>query len=139
MLPSRGSIAVAVLLLFRVSLADAASGEDEAQEPTNIDEPAPEEWREQVTVTAELEGAREGPLGSSSSVLNPESVADSASSLTDVVATVPGVSQNGQGGQFQNVSIRGVSRHRVTHQVSSARVSSDRRAGPSTSFIDPRR
>jgi iron complex outermembrane receptor protein len=53
------------------------------------------------------------------------------------VAIAPAVSENGQGGLFQNVSIRGVSRQRVRHMISGVRITDERRAGPSSSFVDP--
>ena len=59
------------------------------------------------------------------------------SSLTDLINTSPSVSQNGQGGHFQNFSIRGVSRQRVRTLINDMRIVSDRRAGVSASFIEP--
>ena len=55
----------------------------------------------------------------------------------DLIATLPGVSQNGQNGLFQTYSIRGVSRQRVMSLVEGVRVTSERRAGVSVSWIDP--
>lgn len=59
------------------------------------------------------------------------------STLTELINTSPSVSQNGQGGHFQNFSIRGVSKHRIKTVLNGVRIESDRRAGVSASFIDP--
>ena len=97
-----------------------------------------EEWEEErVVVTAEVEGAENAPTGASTTVLEPTRSPDPPQALTDLIALAPAVSENGQGGLFQNVSIRGVSRQRVRQLISSVRITDERRAGPSTSFIDP--
>jgi len=61
----------------------------------------------------------------------------SPSNLTNLITNNPSVSQNGQGGHFQNYSIRGVSKHRIKTLINGMRIESDRRAGVSASFIDP--
>ena len=95
------------------------------------------EWFERVVVTAEIEGAASAPKGASTTVLDPSRSADPPQALTDLVSVAPAVSENGQGGLFQNVSIRGVSRQRVRHMISGVRITEERRAGPATSFVDP--
>jgi iron complex outermembrane receptor protein len=92
---------------------------------------------ERITVTAALEEVTWAPLGTSSTVLEPEETVGSPSTLANLVADLPGVSENGQGGLFQVISIRGVSRQRITHLISGMRMTSERRGGVSTSFIDP--
>ncbi len=57
--------------------------------------------------------------------------------LTELVEGVAGVAENGQGGMFQVFSIRGVSRHRVLTLVAGVPIIGERRAGVSTSFVDP--
>ncbi|MCB1055939.1 MAG: TonB-dependent receptor [Acidobacteria bacterium] len=57
--------------------------------------------------------------------------------LTEIVSATPAVSQNGQGGLFQVFSIRGVSRERVQTRIAGVRLTSERRAGISASFLDP--
>lgn len=84
---------------------------------------------------------------SSSSSFVPETVASTEirledkayapSSLTEMVEGVAGVAENGQPGLFQVYSIRGVSRHRVLTLISGMQITSERRAGVATSFIDP--
>ena len=71
------------------------------------------------------------------SVISPEEKIRAPSTLTELINTTPSVSQNGQGGHFQNFSIRGLSRHRIKTVVNRMRIESDRRAGVSASFIDP--
>lgn len=69
--------------------------------------------------------------------INPNSKSRPPSSLTALINSTPSVSQNGQGGHFQNFSIRGVSRHRIKILINGMRIESDRRAGVSASFIEP--
>ncbi len=95
------------------------------------------EWSERVVVTAEVEGAASAPRGASTTVLAPTRSADPPQALTDLVSIAPAVSENGQGGLFQNVSIRGVSRQRVRHMIAGVRITDERRAGPASSFVDP--
>lgn len=57
--------------------------------------------------------------------------------ISNLLANLPSVSFNGQGGQFQVNSIRGTSRWRVLTRINQAVIHTDRRAGVSTSFIDP--
>jgi iron complex outermembrane receptor protein len=96
-----------------------------------------EALREEVTVTANSEGIVTGPRGASTSIVDPSSAGGMPSSLTELVAEQPGISENGMGGHSQVVSIRGVSRHRITSMLSGMRLSSERRAGVSFSFLDP--
>ena len=93
---------------------------------------------EQIDVTANRGGANSfAPLSVASSIIHPEEAASAPSTLTELVEGVAGVAENGQGGLFQVFSIRGVSRHRVLTLVSGMPMTSERRAGVSTSFIDP--
>lgn len=88
-------------------------------------------------MTAEIGGVTSAPIGASSTVIEPTASTMAPTSLVNLVANVPGVSENGQGGLFQVFSIRGVSRQRVTSLISGMRITSERRAGVSTSFVDP--
>jgi iron complex outermembrane receptor protein len=58
-------------------------------------------------------------------------------SLTELIAAQPGISENGMAGLGQVVSIRGVSRHRISSMLAGMRLTSERRAGVSISFLDP--
>lgn len=58
-------------------------------------------------------------------------------SVTELLASQPGMSVNGQPGLFQTLSIRGLARHRVQAYVNGMRITSERRAGVAASFIDP--
>lgn len=111
------------------STASETSGEAEAAERRVLQEP--------VEVRVVLDEETSAPLGASTTVLDPAQDPGTPSSLTALVTNVPGVSENGQGGLFQVFSIRGVSRQRVSSLVSGMRITSERRAGVSTSFIDP--
>lgn len=58
-------------------------------------------------------------------------------SLTEALALHPSVSLNGQPGLFQTLNIRGLARQRVQSFLNGMRLTSERRAGVSASFIDP--
>lgn len=57
--------------------------------------------------------------------------------IADRLVALPGVSLNGQGGQFQSYSIRGFSRSRIRTEIDGIPIITDRRAGNSISFIAP--
>ena len=57
--------------------------------------------------------------------------------VNDVLVQSPVISLNGQGGQIQNVSIRGFSRWRIQTLLNGVPIFSDRRAGASAGFIPP--
>ncbi len=92
--------------------------------------------RQEVSVTA-AGAASPRPQTLPASDVDPRAAAGPVASVTDLVSEVPGVSQNGQGGLLQSVSIRGESRQRVLTFVGGMRVVTDRRAGTAASFVDP--
>ena len=92
---------------------------------------------QRVEVSARRGGDPGAPVGVVSTVVKPGDGADSPSTLSEMIVQVPGVSENGQGGLLQTVSIRGISRHRVQSQVAGMRLTTERRAGASVSFLDP--
>jgi iron complex outermembrane receptor protein len=57
--------------------------------------------------------------------------------IRELISRIPGVDANGQGGDFQTFSIRGVSRQRIQTRIGDAPIISERRAGASVSFVDP--
>jgi len=121
-----GCLAVAVA----VAIVGDARGEEKEKE-------TPERSDVQENVSVVLDESPLAPLGQSSTSVEPDKNSGNPTNLTDLVIEVPGVSENGQGGLFQVYSIRGVSRQRVMSLVSGMRITSDRRAGVSASFIDP--
>ncbi len=90
-----------------------------------------------VTVKADLLGDRFSPNSIASSAWDPSESVGEPGSVLDAVVEIPGVSQNGQAGLFQVVSVRGVARQRVLTMLDGVRLTSERRAGVSASFIDP--
>jgi len=131
----RNPILVAGLLLLLATLPVQAW--QEAEPESEDDERKKSSLSERVVVSAEVEGSASAPRGASTTVLEPTRSADPPQALTDLVSIAPAVSENGQGGLFQNVSIRGVSRQRVRHMISGVRITDERRAGPASSFVDP--
>ncbi len=92
---------------------------------------------EEIVVSARHGGDSLSPTSISSTVIEPIQIGAAPATITDAVTAVAGVSENGQGGLFQVVSIRGVSRHRVLTLIDGMRIVSERRAGAATSFVDP--
>ena len=69
--------------------------------------------------------------------IRPDEKAAAPTTLTELVEGVAGVAENGQPGLFQTYAIRGVSRQRILTLVSGVQIVGERRAGVSTSFVDP--
>jgi len=92
---------------------------------------------EVVVVTARTPSSGFFPIGTAATSLDPRNPPLAPSTLAELVKSVPGVSENGQGGIFQVYSIRGVSRQRIQTTISGVRLTSERRAGVSASFLDP--
>jgi len=92
---------------------------------------------EEITVTASRGASNAAPVSLASTVVEPEELPTVPSTLTELAEGTAGVAENGQGGIFQVLSIRGVSRQRVMSLVAGVPVFGERRAGVSTSFIDP--
>ena len=104
----------------------------------NIELEAKQEFYEEVMVTASRgAGDAYAPVSIASTVLHADQKVGAPSTLLEVVEGSPGVAENGQGGLFQVFSIRGVSRQRVMSLISGMQVVGERRAGVSTSFVDP--
>ena len=57
--------------------------------------------------------------------------------VADWIASLPGVTLNGQGGLLQGYSVRGFSRWRIRTEVVGVPIITDRRAGNSVSFLPP--
>lgn len=120
---------------FETVVFEVESG---AAQPLAVTMTAKQEVYEEIAVTAAPGEDNFSPVSVATSVIDPDELPAPPSTLTDLVAEVPGVSQNGQGGIFQTYSIRGVSRQRVMTLLSGMRIVGERRAGVSASFLDPR-
>ncbi|MCQ8849258.1 TonB-dependent receptor [Alteromonas stellipolaris] len=57
--------------------------------------------------------------------------------INDILLQSPSVNLNGQGGQIQNINIRGFSRWRIQTLLDGVPIVSDRRAGASVGFVPP--
>ena len=111
---------------------------DAAASPVVVELEAKQEIFQVIAVSADRGEASYAPNSTSASVLRVGELATPVSTLADVVAAAPGVSENGQGGIFQTYSIRGVARQRVLTLLAGMRLVGERRAGVSASFVDPR-
>lgn len=92
---------------------------------------------EEVVVAGTRDGDEYTPATIAASEVRPDDQPAPPSTLTELLKEVPAVAENGQGGVFQVYSVRGVSRERVLTLISGMRVTGERRAGVSASFIDP--
>lgn len=99
---------------------------------------AKREVYEEIVVTAARGGGDSpSPPSIAASRIEPAKLAAAPATLAEAVVSSPGVAENGQGGLFQVVSVRGVSRLRVLTLVAGMQVTSERRAGVAGSFVDP--
>ena len=105
--------------------------------PVEITLEAKQEIYEEIAVSANRGEENFSPITVASSVVEMQDVATPPATLTELISTVPTVSENGQGGLLQTYSIRGMSRQRVMTLVSGMRIMAERRAGVSASFLDP--
>jgi outer membrane receptor protein involved in Fe transport len=71
------------------------------------------------------------------SMVSPDEVAAPPLNLAELAVSQPGVAYTGQGGLFQTVSIRGLSRARIGSFYLDIPILTERRAGTAASFIDP--
>lgn len=92
---------------------------------------------EEITVSASREGEAIYPVSVAATTVEALATAGAPATLSELVETVPGVSENGQGGLFQVYSIRGISRQRVLTLIDGTQVIGERRAGVSASYLDP--
>ena len=94
--------------------------------------------REEVVVTATRFPEPSTQIPSASTVMLGETIAGKmAANITETLNNLPGVVSLGSGGFSLVPSIRGMSRRRVLLMIDSARLVSDRRTGPSASFLSP--
>lgn len=109
----------------------------DSDQPVEIVLVPKQEIYEEIAVSANREEDAFAPSSVAATVVSPGDIPVPPTTVGQLVAEIPAVSENGQGGMFQTWSIRGVSRQRVMTLVSGMRIVSERRAGASASFIDP--
>ena len=115
----------------------ALSLEDGDPTPIEVTLQAKQEIYEEIAVSANRGEENFSPVTVASSVVEAQDAATPPATLTELISSVPTVSENGQGGLLQTYSIRGMSRQRVMTLVSGMRIMAERRAGVSASFLDP--
>jgi outer membrane receptor protein involved in Fe transport len=90
-----------------------------------------------VTVEAGASPYTEAPPANAATLLLREDVAQRRPpTLTDTISSVPGAGRVGEG-LTAAPSLRGLARGRTLVLIDGARVTSERRAGPSATFLDP--
>lgn len=95
--------------------------------------PRPFQFEELVYATEDSSGTS---VSSPTTFVSPQKQA-APQSVLDAVTDVPGVAAVGQGGLFQVPGIRGASRERILLMIEGVRITSERRTGPSFSFVEP--
>jgi hemoglobin/transferrin/lactoferrin receptor protein len=94
--------------------------------------------REEVVVTAMRYPEPSAALPAAASVVSARTLEEKMPlNVAGALADLPGVTELGSGGFSLVPSIRGLARRRVLLMIDGARLSSDRRTGPSASFISP--
>lgn len=90
----------------------------------------------------EVKGQQQSHELFNNSILPVYSIIDESSNYSDSLATLASqsasVNLNGQGGLFQTVNIRGLSRWRIMSFIESIPIHTERRAGTAAEFIPPR-
>ena len=95
------------------------------------------QWAE-VVVTASRYPEPSTQVPSAGAVILAETIVEKmAANIAETLNSLPGVTNLGSGGFSLVPSIRGMSRRRVLLMIDSARLVSDRRTGPSASFLSP--
>ncbi len=93
---------------------------------------------EEVVVTALRFPEPTARIPAAATVLSDTAIGDNrAPNLTQVLAESTGVTTIGTGGFSMVPSIRGMARNRILILIDNARITSDRRTGPSASYISP--
>ena len=94
--------------------------------------------REEVVVTAMRYPEPSAKIPAAGTVVRAQSFEEKMpANISEGLLNLPGVSNLGSGGFSLVPSIRGLARRRVLLMVDYARLTSDRRTGPSASFISP--
>ncbi|MCZ6601049.1 MAG: hypothetical protein O7A07_09415, partial [Acidobacteria bacterium] len=100
--------AIALLALLLPAVPWAAG-----ETPDREEEPVKSDHVEQVEVPAQRGGDPSAPVGMASTVVDPAAEPVLSDGVAGLAATVAGVAENGQGGLFQSISIRGAARQRI--------------------------
>lgn len=94
--------------------------------------------REEIVVTALRYPESSTSIPAAETVVSKDNLEEKmAPNITEGISNLPGVSALGSGGFSVVPNIRGLSRRRVLILVDNARITSDRRTGPSASFVNP--
>jgi outer membrane receptor protein involved in Fe transport len=94
--------------------------------------------REEVVVTAMRYPESTAKVPAAEAVLSKEKMeAEMPQNIARSLVNLPGVSNMGTGGFSLVPNIRGLARRRILLMIDNARITSDRRTGPSASFLSP--
>jgi outer membrane receptor protein involved in Fe transport len=93
---------------------------------------------EEVVVTASRYPELSVKVPAASTVVSAENLSEKmAPNIAEAMQDIPGLGALGSGGFSLVPSIRGLARRRVLYLIDGARLESDRRTGPSASFVSP--
>ena len=94
--------------------------------------------KEEVTVTAFRYPEASASIPAAEAVMAKENIEENMpSNVAEGVLELPGVSNMGAGGFSLVPNIRGLARRRILLLLDNARITSERRTGPSASFVNP--
>lgn len=119
----------------QVSLNEQADREDETEDSLTTDSEELDYFAD-APVLVVTNSRHSDDKAFISQFVSTEDSINSPVSVTQLLATEPGLNVNGQPGLFQTLSIRGLARQRIQVYVNGMRVTSERRAGIAASFID---
>ena len=92
---------------------------------------------DEIRVVARRSNALGGTDGSGATLIDSQATTVPAENIAQLLRQHSGIALSGQGGLFQTISVRGLSRQRVANFYLDIPILTERRAGTSSSFIDP--
>lgn len=128
--------ALASFMLFWNSHSRAAES-DNSDIKSGTRAPIAEPLMGETHVVARRSSALGGTDAAGVTLVDPQATTFLPENIAQVMQQQSGIALSGQGGLFQTISIRGLSRQRVANFYLDIPILTERRAGTSSSFIDP--
>jgi outer membrane receptor protein involved in Fe transport len=110
---------------------------DNSEENASSRTPGIEPVLDEIRVVARRSSALGGTGDSGVALIDPQATTVPAENIAQLLQQHSGIALSGQGGLFQTISVRGLSRQRVANFYLDIPILTERRAGTSSSFIDP--
>jgi iron complex outermembrane receptor protein len=116
---------------------EAANSATESDTTSDTRAPAAEPVMGEIRVVARRSNALGGTDAAGVALVDPQATTFLPENIAQVLQQQSGIAFSGQGGLFQTISVRGLSRQRVANFYLDIPILTERRAGTSSSFIDP--